>query len=313
MSNSTNIQNSIKLLVVILTLSLIVRVDAGTPELMPGSTPDIYLPIVYREYCGGDGDSLYTCATGPLNSNETRTSYPNDTNDYYYIDLYVPGDIAVIMNNYVGDGQLILRSLEDIEEEDAIDYHSTGGTTQMVNGSNLEIGRYFVQVHTADDWSNTQPYSLTATYPIPTIAITSPQNNGIVVCENDPPTPPNPPDPFCQFEVKGVSSAAKPLNGLRIYVFVFPKVPPGEGWYLQKQWAVVYSNNNWSQSPSYLGNVDNPAQTNHTLKVQAAVVRADASYNGTPLDNLPSPGVVVIENIQGLIAISDPIDLTVQR
>ena len=110
--------------------------------------------------------------------------------------------------------------------------------------------------------------------------------------------------------MSGVTS----LNDLRIYTFVFPQNPPGCGWYLQHRPAVIKAAGTWTQTPAYIGNEKYPAQTGDTLDIRAALVRSDATLEGTRLKDLPMVFCLnTVEDIEGLVALSEPVSLTVQK
>jgi hypothetical protein len=144
--------------------------------------------------------------------------------------------------------------------------------------------------------------------PPPTVTVNVRQPNGSVSCTN----PSD--DAFCQFEVTGVSTGVASSRNLRLYVFVFPVQPPGAGWYAQKASAVVRSDGQWIQGPSYVGNEESPAKRGDTLRLRAAVVQQDARYRGFRLGDLgPGEALESIEDVDGLVALSNPVDLRVSR
>ena len=104
---------------------------------------------------------------------------------------------------------------------------------------------------------------------------------------------------------------------LRMYIFVFPVNPPGAGWYLQNSPAAIETSGDWAQSPSYLGSGGAPAETGQTLKIRAALVTKDATFNDKKLEDLAKSGGVTVlsavEDIEGIVAISDSIDVTITR
>jgi len=111
----------------------------------------------------------------------------------------------------------------------------------------------------------------------------------------------------CQFTVEGVSSGVGTNPDLRIYVFVFPFVPPGSGWYPQISPATVSLDGTWVQTPAYIGNIQAPARPGDTLRIVAVVQHKQATWNGTPpsqwqggsldsyLDVVPAP--LAVSNI----------------
>jgi hypothetical protein len=144
--------------------------------------------------------------------------------------------------------------------------------------------------------------------PSPSVQITNPLDNGTLSCDN-PPT-----EAFCLFHVQGKIGGVGSFSEYRLYVFVYPVTPPGAGWYLQKIPAAIESNGNWEQSPAYLGNPTFPAVTGNTLKIRAVLVKSDATFNGTTLEDLAKSSDLIVlsavEDIDGDIAISDTVDLT---
>lgn len=146
----------------------------------------------------------------------------------------------------------------------------------------------------------------TPTSSVPFIAIVAPLET--VTCSNPAE------DGFCIFEISGQAGGVESFSDVRIYTFVFPLNPSAEGWYLQRPPAGIDLSGDWFQSPAYLGAKSSPAETGHTLRVRAALVQADATYMGTRLDSLPDVTILLaVENIDGIIALSDQVTLTLQR
>lgn len=261
-----------------------------------------YLPVVHSCYDGDDSDDSYQCTQGPIVSDEIYQGYPNDSNDYYLIDLKVKGTIKATISNYQAVGDLVLRD----ETMKIRDHWGKGGSIMHVVGTDLDPGEYYIQVYTDEmhGFNNKDPYSLTATFPTPTIAITYPKKKAI--CSNPPA------DPFCRFEIRG-SSGLNPLGKLRVYAFIYPLEPAGGGWYIQFPRAEIEANGDWLQAPAYLGNDGNPAETGDRVRIRAAVVTEDATYHGIPLDDLPPGTFMVITDIKRLVAISNTTEPTVQR
>lgn len=253
----------------------------------------LYLPIVLL--CDADDDvpGLATRMSPDL----VYKGFPDDFHDYYSIYMNVAGTISATLSNYHANGQLVLRdSMLRI-----VDRWTRGGPIQTVNAS-VGVGQYYLQVYTGDGFNCTTQYMLIASFPPPPIAITAPI--GMVACLN-PPT-----EAICRFEVKGTSQGITIANGDRIYVFIYPVNPNGQGWYMQFPRAnVTYTNGVWVQSPSVLGDGIRYVNTGETFRLRAAIVRADATYLGVPLDQVPPGQPFVIEDIVGLVAISDVSDL----
>jgi hypothetical protein len=128
----------------------------------------------------------------------------------------------------------------------------------------------------------------------------------------------NPPEePFCQFHVSGRVEAVSSFSEYRLYVFVFPVTPPGAGWYLQKLPAPLESNGNWQQNRSYLGNVQFPAKQGDTFQIRAVLVRDDATVDGKKLEDMAKSNALIVlasvEDIQDFVAVSDIVDVTLNR
>ena len=117
--------------------------------------------------------------------------------------------------------------------------------------------------------------------------------------------------------IEGTAGGVDGFVNKRIYVFVYPVMPPGAGWYLQKSPANIGLKGDWTQSPSYIGSDVAPAVTGNTLKIRAVLVTKDATYDGEKLDDLADSDklvvLTVIEDIEGIITLSDPVDLIVSR
>jgi len=147
--------------------------------------------------------------------------------------------------------------------------------------------------------------------PEPFVKITYPADGGILTCTN--PVE----DGSCLFNPSGTTGGVGSFNNLRLYVFVFPVNPPGAGWYLQKSPAAIESNGNWAQSPSALGDEKSSAVNGHTLRIRAVLVTRDATLNGRKLEDLAKSKELIVlsavEDIDGIVAISDVIDLTLAR
>jgi hypothetical protein len=104
--------------------------------------------------------------------------------------------------------------------------------------------------------------------------------------------------------MQGSSTGITSLNNIWVYAFVYPVDPGGAGWYGQDQLVEVQSNGDWVQDSAYLGDGDHPVETGHKLRIKVAVVSASSSV----------PSVVArVEDIEGIIAVSDSVSLTVIR
>ena len=168
-----------------------------------------------------------------------------------------------------------------------------------------------LQTLTPSETSMPTEIPLATNTPSPSIQITSPMDNGTMSCDN------YAEEAFCLFHVHGKIGGIGSFSDYRVYVFVFPVTPPGAGWYLQKSPAAIESNGDWEQSPAYLGNVTFPAVTGNVLKLRAALVKADATFNGTTLEDLVKSSDLIVlstvEDIDGIVALSDIVDLTLDR
>jgi hypothetical protein len=150
----------------------------------------------------------------------------------------------------------------------------------------------------------TLPPSPTATPIPPFVRIIAPQDT--VSCIN--------PEVWCQFEIRGTAGGDISFKDLRIYTFVFPVQPPGAGWYLQKPPASIEPNRDWIQSSAYLGDGDHPVETNNTLRIRAALVQKDATFNGTKLSDLKGgTALAAVEDIDGIVVLSNVVFLVVHR
>ncbi len=147
--------------------------------------------------------------------------------------------------------------------------------------------------------------------PAPSIQITKPEDNGQLGCDN------SAQEAFCLFHVQGKISGISSFSDYRVYVFVYPISPAGAGWYLQKSPAAIDSDGSWEQSPSYLGNTTYPATNGDTLKIRVVLVKDDATWNDTELADLVKLKeeiiLVAVEDIDGDVAISDTVHLTLNK
>ena len=94
--------------------------------------------------------------------------------------------------------------------------------------------------------------------------------------------------PQCQFQVAG--HAIPPVSGNQIIVLVYPVNPSGGGWFVQWPPASIQTNGDWSQSPTYIGSTEAPTDTGDTLRIEAVLVHAGATYYGTSLERLEASG-----------------------
>jgi hypothetical protein len=121
------------------------------------------------------------------------------------------------------------------------------------------------------------------------------------------------PGPQCQFTVTGWSAYVG--SGLQIRVLIFPVRPSGGGWFTQSPAASTEASGDWNQAPADLGAPGSPASSGDTLKLEAVVVRPDATYNGVPLGETASRGMLINDprQISGLVGQSEIVSLRVQR
>jgi hypothetical protein len=146
------------------------------------------------------------------------------------------------------------------------------------------------------------PPQSVATTPV-AVQITKPTNE--LNCANQK-------EKFCIFTVEGTMSGFDPAVH-RIYVFIKPTKPSGEGWYPQVQPADD-NDGRWSQTQSQVGSDAAPAQAGHELQVRAAIVRSDATYNSAKLTDLAGGEAVrSLQDIDGVISLSEPVTLVVKR
>jgi hypothetical protein len=142
-------------------------IDDVTFDVEPIECTSLYLPLVVKDTGGPppdpyaapcDGGNNYcephnSCLTahGPLKPGRAYSAYPEDTNDYYYLELSDPATVSVQVTNYRADGQLVLRDPNDLQNPLAFDFETpTGDGTMSVSKTNVGEGRYCVQVYTAD-------------------------------------------------------------------------------------------------------------------------------------------------------------------
>jgi hypothetical protein len=120
--------------------------------------------------------------------------------------------------------------------------------------------------------------------------------------------------PQCQFQVRG-KTAAGPSSDLEIIVLVFPDNPGGGGWYIQWPPASIEPDGNWLQSPADIGSGTAPAHDHNTLQVEAILVHADATYNGTSLEDVSKSGTPIADyrQVTGLVGQSEPASITVNK
>jgi hypothetical protein len=117
----------------------------------------------------------------------------------------------------------------------------------------------------------------------------------------------------CVFEVSGTHTGFDPV-AQRLYVFVYPTKPAGAGWYPQRTPGVEDGPGRWAQHQSQIGNGATPAEDGDQLQLRAAVVRKEATLDGVPLADVQGGKVVAaLQDIDGFVAESPPVTLTVRR
>jgi hypothetical protein len=138
----------------------------------------------------------------------------------------------------------------------------------------------------------------------PSLDITSP--TGVVHCPSA--------APQCQFQVNGQITGGL-AAGDEILVLVFPIHPSGGGWFIQWPPASPGNSGSWLQSPVYIGSSTAPSHNGDTLQIEAVLVHANATYNGTSLKDLSKSGASIpgVRQITGLVNESGPVQLTVKR
>jgi hypothetical protein len=119
----------------------------------------------------------------------------------------------------------------------------------------------------------------------------------------------------CSFEITGLGGGvAPPMDQYRIATFVFPLEPLGAGYYIQPRMGVMQEDGSWTQSLATIGDNSTPVENGHKLRIRAALLSPDASLDGTRLDQLSRDFYLGrVEDIQGIIALSEPVDLTVEK
>jgi hypothetical protein len=118
----------------------------------------------------------------------------------------------------------------------------------------------------------------------------------------------------CRFSIQGVAGGVAPVEAYRVYTFVRPVEPRGSGFALQPQPARLAVDGSWEQSQAVIGSTQQPVEAGHTLVIQAVLVGDDATYNGTPLADLPPNFYLgAVGDIAGILALSEAVPLTVDR
>jgi hypothetical protein len=156
-------------------------IDDVTLDVEPIECTSLYLPLVMRQTGGPPPDPYAascdvgnnycephnSCLTahGPLKPGRAYSAYPEDLNDYYYLELSGPSSVSIQVTNYREDGQLVLRDPNDLQNPLAFDYETpTGDGVMSVSKANVGAGRYCVQVYTADGHQSSTRYTLTLSH-----------------------------------------------------------------------------------------------------------------------------------------------------
>ncbi len=115
----------------------------------------------------------------------------------------------------------------------------------------------------------------------------------------------------CRFEVSGVAGGVLPQEDYLVYIFVFPVDPPGPGFFIQRPAARLNEGGTWRQFPSLAGNLSTAVESGDVIRVQAALLERNATYNGTRLNELPANFYLgALNDIAGLTALSQATQLT---
>jgi len=99
-------------------------------------------------------------ANGPLHAGRQYYGYPNDTWDFFSLDVYAAGRITVDLTIETGQGvQLLLcdRECKLLRYDYDPSYH--------IEYPGAHAGRYYIGVYTESGHSNDEPYILWATFP----------------------------------------------------------------------------------------------------------------------------------------------------
>jgi Bacterial pre-peptidase C-terminal domain./PKD domain. len=124
----------------------------------------VYLPVVLRAYfsnpCEPNDDHTQAC--GPLASGQTYPNYPDDTEDWFYVEMGTAGNLQAVVTNYSATGNLLLYA--EGNYNDPIAAWGQGGSTMTVTKS-VAAGTYYVRVYTASGFNTDQLYDLVSTYP----------------------------------------------------------------------------------------------------------------------------------------------------
>lgn len=131
-----------------------------------------YLPLVLRNYPWDpyyeENDDLED-AFGPLQNGAQYRAYPDDRYDFYYFELSSTASVTAKVINFVptstfGDLLLYRDPGAGGTLGDPVAQWGTPGATDMEVTVALGAGKYFVLVHTSDNFSTSQLYTLSVTW-----------------------------------------------------------------------------------------------------------------------------------------------------
>lgn len=125
----------------------------------------VYLPFTARAYSTGlcEPNDSPAEAYGPLVSGVAQPSYPDDTEDWFYVEAATAGNLTAVVTNYSAEGNLLVYAEGDYAYP--IAQWGQGGSTMTAGPVGVDPGRYYVRVYTAGDFGTTQLYELVVTYP----------------------------------------------------------------------------------------------------------------------------------------------------
>ncbi len=126
----------------------------------------IYLPLVVKKstpFFEGpweiEPNDSFQQANGPLRSGKKYYGYPNDSQDFFSIDVRTGGDIIIDLNGHTGQGvqiQLFYQSSDRVEWVYEPPYH--------IEYTGL-AGWYYIYVYTESGYNETTRYTIRATFP----------------------------------------------------------------------------------------------------------------------------------------------------
>lgn len=119
----------------------------------------------------------------------------------------------------------------------------------------------------------------------------------------------------CTFPVRGVGGGiAPPMDPYRVVTFVFPLEPLGSGNFIQRPFAIMEEDGSWEVDSASYGSSTLPAENGNRVRIVTALVSSNASLDGTPINQLPRDFYLGrVEDVEGIIAVSEPQDLTVVK